>query len=160
MRTDKQETYSVDAVNADLRHYLKRLARKSRCFTRNMQSLAKNIQLFVYCYNQDNRRNVVSLNTSFISSISYHFLFRYSPISKDVWTVYNQINVYPSHYAQCLFPAKRSCHSCGTGEGFQHALGLVLGERFDIRHLVFRCWDAFHRIVHLEFGVCPGEERT
>ncbi len=51
MRTDKQETYSVEAVNADLRHYLKRLARKSRCFTRRMQSLAKNLQLFAYCYN-------------------------------------------------------------------------------------------------------------
>ena len=52
MRTDKQETYSVEAVNADLRHYLKRLARKSRCFSRRMRSLARNIQLFVYCYNQ------------------------------------------------------------------------------------------------------------
>jgi len=51
MRNDKQETYSVEAVNADLRHYLKRLARKSRCFSRRMQALAKNIQLFVYCYN-------------------------------------------------------------------------------------------------------------
>ena len=51
LRTDKQETYSVEAVNADLRHYLKRLARKSRCFTRRMKSLAKNLQLFVYCYN-------------------------------------------------------------------------------------------------------------
>ena len=29
MHTDKLETYSVEAVNADLRHYLKRLARKS-----------------------------------------------------------------------------------------------------------------------------------
>ncbi|MFN8381835.1 MAG: IS1 transposase [Anaerolineales bacterium] len=51
MRTDKQETYSVETVNADLRHYLKRLARKSRCFTRRLQSLAKNLQLFIYCYN-------------------------------------------------------------------------------------------------------------
>ena len=51
MRTDKQETYSVEAVNADLRHYLKRLARKSRCFSRRMQALARNLQLFVYCYN-------------------------------------------------------------------------------------------------------------
>ena len=51
MRTDKHETYSVEAVNADLRHYLKRLARKSRCFSRRIQSLAKNMQLFVYCYN-------------------------------------------------------------------------------------------------------------
>ena len=52
MRTDKQETYSVEAVNADLRHYLKRLARKSKSFSRRMHSLAQNIQLFVYCYNQ------------------------------------------------------------------------------------------------------------
>ena len=51
MRTDKQETYSVGVVNADLHHYLKRLVRKFRCFTRRMQALAKNIQLFVYCYN-------------------------------------------------------------------------------------------------------------
>ena len=52
MRTDKEETYSVEAVNADLRHYLKRLARKSRCFSRRLHALARNIQLFVYCYNQ------------------------------------------------------------------------------------------------------------
>jgi IS1 family transposase len=52
MRTDKKETYSVEAVNADLRHYLKRLARKSRCFSRNVDTLYKNIRLFVYCYNR------------------------------------------------------------------------------------------------------------
>ncbi len=43
MRTDKQETYAVEAVNADLRHYLKRLARRSRCFTRRIPSLANNL---------------------------------------------------------------------------------------------------------------------
>lgn len=52
MRTDKKETYSVEAVNADLRHYLKRLARKSRCFSRRMEALHKNMRLFVYCYNR------------------------------------------------------------------------------------------------------------
>ena len=41
LRTDKKETYSVEAVNADLRHYLKRLARKSRSFSRTMQVLKK-----------------------------------------------------------------------------------------------------------------------
>ena len=51
MRTDKQETYSVEVVNADLRHYLKRLARKSCCFTRRLASLVKNLQPSVYCYN-------------------------------------------------------------------------------------------------------------
>lgn len=52
LRKDKKETYSVEAVNADLRHYLKRLARRSRSFSRTMQALKKNICLFVYCYNQ------------------------------------------------------------------------------------------------------------
>jgi len=52
MRTDKKETYSVEAVNADLRHYLKRLARKSRCFSRRLEALLKNLRLFAYCYNQ------------------------------------------------------------------------------------------------------------
>ena len=52
MRSDKKETYSVEAVNADLRHYLKRLARKSRCFSRRLDALQKNLSLFAYCYNQ------------------------------------------------------------------------------------------------------------
>ena len=52
LRPDKQETYAVEAVNADLRHYLKRLARRSRCFSRRMHSLIANLRLFVYCYNQ------------------------------------------------------------------------------------------------------------
>jgi len=30
----KADTYSVEADNAELRHYLTRLARKSRCFSR------------------------------------------------------------------------------------------------------------------------------
>jgi len=52
LRTDKLETYSVEAVNADLRHYLKHLARSSRCFSRRPKSLVEYIRLFVYCYNQ------------------------------------------------------------------------------------------------------------
>jgi hypothetical protein len=52
MRSDKKETYSVEAVNSDLRHYLKRLARKSRCFSRRLEALRKNLRLFAYCYNQ------------------------------------------------------------------------------------------------------------
>ena len=52
LRTDKKETYSVEAVNADLRHYLKRLSRKSRCFSRCPYALRCAVQIFVYCYNQ------------------------------------------------------------------------------------------------------------
>jgi IS1 family transposase len=52
LRNDKKETYSVEAVNADLMHYLKRLARKSRCFSRCPQALRCALKIFVFCYNQ------------------------------------------------------------------------------------------------------------
>ena len=47
----KSETYSVEADNADLRHYLARLGRKSRCFSRSLAALARQVKLFVFCYN-------------------------------------------------------------------------------------------------------------
>jgi IS1 family transposase len=52
LRSNKKETYYVEAVNANLRHYLKRLARKSCCFSRCPNALRCALQLFVYCYNQ------------------------------------------------------------------------------------------------------------
>ena len=48
----KRDTYSVEGDNADLRHYLARLARKSRCFSRSIQALWNAVKLFVHCYNQ------------------------------------------------------------------------------------------------------------
>ena len=47
---DKSETYSVEGVNADLRHYLARLARRSRCFSRCVNALTRAVDLFVRCY--------------------------------------------------------------------------------------------------------------
>lgn len=47
----KSDTYSVEADNAELRHYLARLARKSRCFSRCPQALQCAIRLFAFCYN-------------------------------------------------------------------------------------------------------------
>jgi len=52
LRNDKKETYSVEGVNAELRHYLKRLARRSRCFSRCLYALKCAIRLLVFCYNQ------------------------------------------------------------------------------------------------------------
>ncbi|HYG09368.1 MAG TPA: hypothetical protein VD835_05300 [Pyrinomonadaceae bacterium] len=52
---DKSQTYSVEAVNADLRHYLARLGRRSRCFSRCfsrcIHALTRAVDLFVCCYN-------------------------------------------------------------------------------------------------------------
>ena len=49
---DKSQTYSVEADNAELRHYLARLARKSRCFSRCIDALRAAVCLFVFCWNQ------------------------------------------------------------------------------------------------------------
>lgn len=47
----KSETYSVEGDNAELRHYLARLARKSRCFSRCPYALECALRLLVYCFN-------------------------------------------------------------------------------------------------------------
>jgi len=49
---DKSQTYSVEGVNADLRHYLARLARASRCFSRAFHALQTAIRLFIFAYNR------------------------------------------------------------------------------------------------------------
>jgi IS1 family transposase len=46
--TDKSQTYSVEADNAELRLYL---ARKSRCFSGCIDALRAAVRLFVYCWN-------------------------------------------------------------------------------------------------------------
>jgi insertion element IS1 protein InsB len=48
----KTDTYSVEADNAELRHYLARLARRSRCFSRCPEALKVALKLFMYCLNQ------------------------------------------------------------------------------------------------------------
>jgi len=49
---DKSETYRVEGMNAELRHYLKRLARKTRCFSRSFQALHRAVKLFVFAWNR------------------------------------------------------------------------------------------------------------
>ena len=49
---NKSQTYSVEADNAELRHSLARLARRSRCFTRAIQALRDAVKLFVYAWNR------------------------------------------------------------------------------------------------------------
>jgi len=49
---DKSQTYSVEADNSELRHYLARLARKSRCFSRSIHALWRLVKLFVFAWNR------------------------------------------------------------------------------------------------------------
>jgi IS1 family transposase len=48
----KTDTYSVEGDNAELRHYLARLARSSRCFSRCPHALECALRLFIFCYNR------------------------------------------------------------------------------------------------------------
>ena len=49
---DKSETYSVEADNAELRHYLTRPARRSRCFSRCLEWLNRHLKAFAHAWNQ------------------------------------------------------------------------------------------------------------
>ena len=54
----KSETFSVEGDNGDnaeLRHYLARLGRKSRCFSRCIWALRRAVALFVYAWNRRQR---------------------------------------------------------------------------------------------------------
>lgn len=49
---NKSETYTVEGVNADLRHYIPLLARRSRCFARKLETLQAVMEVFVDAYNR------------------------------------------------------------------------------------------------------------
>jgi len=49
---DKSETFRVEGVNAELRHYLARLRRKTRCFSKCIHALIRSLKLFVYAWNR------------------------------------------------------------------------------------------------------------
>lgn len=48
----KSQTYAVEADNAELRHYIKCLARSTRCFAKCIHSLTRRVKFFVHCWNQ------------------------------------------------------------------------------------------------------------
>lgn len=47
----KEQTYTVEGTNADLRCYVPMLDRRGRCFPRNLQKLKLFLRLFITCYN-------------------------------------------------------------------------------------------------------------
>jgi len=60
---DKSETYSVEGDNAELRHYLPRLVRRSRCFSRCEKALRKAVRILSSHSTSD---NCTSRNTQII----------------------------------------------------------------------------------------------
>ena len=54
---DKSETYSAEGNNAELRHYLTRLARRSRGFSRCLNWLNRHLKAFAHAWNQRQLHN-------------------------------------------------------------------------------------------------------
>ena len=48
---DKSDTFTVEGINADLRHYIPLLARRSRCFARSLETLRAVLGFFIDVYN-------------------------------------------------------------------------------------------------------------
>ena len=49
---DKRDTHIAESINADLRHYIPGLARRSRCFYRSLEILQAVLEVFIDAYNQ------------------------------------------------------------------------------------------------------------
>jgi len=67
----KDETYTIEGVNADLRTYLGRLKRKSRCFSRCIEALRRAVRLFVWHYNR--RQRAIFANPRLKNNLSLLF---------------------------------------------------------------------------------------
>ena len=50
--SNKNDTFTVEGINADLRHYIPILARRSRCFPRKLETLKAVLDVFVEAYNK------------------------------------------------------------------------------------------------------------
>lgn len=49
---NKSDTYTIESTNADLRHYIPGLARRSRCFYRKQETLEAVLSVFIDAYNK------------------------------------------------------------------------------------------------------------
>ena len=49
---NKNDTFTVEGVNADLRHHIPTLARRSRCFPRKLENLQAVLAVFVRAYDR------------------------------------------------------------------------------------------------------------
>ena len=51
----KEQTHTIESLNANLRHYLKRLCRRTRAFSKCIFALRRALHLFVWFYNRRQR---------------------------------------------------------------------------------------------------------
>jgi len=86
---NKNDTFTVESVNADLRHYIPVLARRSRCFARKIETLFAVVDVFVAAYNRfgitkmmfRRNRNSISREYLFLCLISCNQRYCPRPVS-------------------------------------------------------------------------------
>ena len=49
---NKRDTHIIESINADLRHYIAGLARRSRCFFRCLETMRAVLEVFIDAYNK------------------------------------------------------------------------------------------------------------
>ena len=49
---NKSQTYTVEGVNSDLRHYIPALHRRSKCFFRSLDTMRAVFKIFVHAFNK------------------------------------------------------------------------------------------------------------
>lgn len=52
----KRDTHTIEGRNSELRHYLARLRRKTKCYSKKLEALAQAVKLFVWGWNRRQRR--------------------------------------------------------------------------------------------------------
>ena len=67
----KTDTHTIESLNANLRHYLGRLRRKSRCFSRSIEALIRAVRMFVWHYNR--RQRMLQLNPHYRGGLALVF---------------------------------------------------------------------------------------
>jgi len=50
--SNKNDTFTVEGINADIRHYIPVFARRNRCFARTLETLEAVLSVFVDAYNK------------------------------------------------------------------------------------------------------------
>ena len=71
---NKNDTFTVEGVNADLRHYIPTLARRSRCFPRKLEKLQAVLTVFVTAYNRFGLQKARYRSLHSDASIPFYFL--------------------------------------------------------------------------------------
>ena len=85
---NKSQTFTVESVNADLRHYISALRRKSRCFFRSFDTIFSVFSIFISAFN---KFSLAKLNYSLLKShffiYSVSILIRYFPLLANFFLV-------------------------------------------------------------------------